>query len=333
LSIKLKAAVAGYGKMGKIRIQSLINNVHSELGHVYDPALKNDFTSEILQSESFEDLLETDCNAIFIAGYVSHAADYTIKALNAGKHVFCEKPPAISLAELDLVGKALKNSGKILKYGFNHRYHFSIIKAKEIIDSGVLGKILFMRGVYGKAGSLDFKDNWRNYRNYSGGGILMDQGIHMLDLFNFFSNAQLQAKMAVVKTLHWDIECEDNVMAVLESPEGLMCSLHSTATQWRHKFGLEIVGENGYIELDGILSSTMSYAPEKLIFGLRREEDLRISMGHPPENIFNFDADESWNMELDEFILAIDGISPIVNGTLEHARAAIKLVEEIYSFA
>ena len=113
-------------------------------------------------------------------------AEYTVKALNRDIHVFCEKPPARSTKELIEVKKHIENKPDIvLKYGFNHRYHYSVIEAKKLIDSGELGKMLWLRGVYGKAGGIDYHKNWRNYRKFSGGGILIDQGIHMLDLMLF----------------------------------------------------------------------------------------------------------------------------------------------------
>ena len=118
-------------------------------------------------------------------------ADFTTKAIKKGLHVFCEKPPAMKLKDLDSVFQAYNSSDKILKYGFNHRYHYSVIEAKKIIDSGKMGKLLWLRGAYGKAGSIDYHKNWRNYKKYSGGGILIDQGIHMLDLIRYFLTKSL----------------------------------------------------------------------------------------------------------------------------------------------
>ena len=144
-----------------------------------------------------------------------------------------------------------------------------------------MGKLLWMRGVYGKAGSLDFKENWRSYKKYSGGGILMDQGIHMLDLFRYFSRDEFKCIASHVDTMYWDIESEDNAFVLLKSDSGIISSLHSTANQWRHKFLLEMTFENGYINLDGILSETGSYAPETLIVGKKDSENISRSMGKP----------------------------------------------------
>ena len=115
-----------------------------------------------------------------------------------------------------MVNAALaKHPNVLLKYGFNHRSHYSVIEAKKIIDSGKLGKLLWIRGVYGKAGSLDYHKNWRNYKKISGGGILIDQGIHMIDLMFHLSGQKFNVQHSLVSTLFWDIESEDNVFALL----------------------------------------------------------------------------------------------------------------------
>lgn len=330
--MKIKVAIAGYGKMGKIRERTVANNPHTNLALVYDPSFKAGAEKNSYHCGSYNEILESDCDAVFFAGYAKYSAEYVARALDAGKHVFCEKPPANNLQELVVVENSLKSSGKVLKYGFNHRYHHSVIKAKQLLDSGALGKVLSMRGVYGKAGSIDFESNWRNYKEYAGGGILMDQGIHMLDLFRFLGGEDFHCKGALVKTLNWDIEWEDNVMALFESADGAVYSLHSSATQWKHKFMLEIFAQKGYLILDGILSNSMSYAPEKLVFGLRKDENDSISMGRPAETVFSYDVDDSWAFELDEFVSAILQKVPIKNGTLEDARQVMAVLDQIYSY-
>lgn len=328
--MKIKAGIAGYGKMGKIRAQSIDSHPDIDLLYIFDPNIDSHDRAGVELVASYESLLSKNLDVIFICGYVKNAAEYTSRALDAGRHVFCEKPPSMNLAELKAVQKSLEDSRKILKYGFNHRYHYSVLEAKKMIESGEIGNILYMRGVYGKAGSLDFEKNWRNYKDFAGGGILMDQGIHMLDLFMHFTKSNFNCIGSSVKTAHWNIESEDNVMALLESQSGVVASLHSSATQWRHKFCLEIMGSSGYIILDGILSSTMSYAPERILLGKRNDENISISMGRPIESTYTFEKDDSWNFELIEFIDAISGARAIENGNLEDSINVMNLIELIY---
>jgi len=327
---KLKIGITGYGKMGKIREKTFLSSNEVNLISIFDYQY-NEKRTGVKVCKSFEELLATDIDAIFISSYVNSNAEYTIRALKAGKHVFCEKPPAMNSKQMKEVEMMYKQSSLVLKYGFNHRYHYSVMEAKKIIESGDMGELLWMRGVYGKAGSIDFDKEWRNYKKYSGGGILMDQGIHMIDLFRFFSKQEFDCINSYVSTEYWDIENEDNAFLLLKSQQGTIASLHSTANQWRHKFLLEMTFEKGYVNLDGLITSTGSYAPEKLIYGYREFEDITTAMGKPSETISYFEIDNSWRYELDEFVSAVKGNTVITNGTIDDAKEIISLIDDIYS--
>jgi len=326
----LKIAIAGFGKIGQLRAKEILKNSNTKLKAVFDIKKPSKLDENIIFCNSFDNLLTQDIDVVFICTYNNVLADYTTKALKAGKHVFCEKPPARTSEELLSVIEIEKRSGLILKYGFNHRYHYSVMEAKKIIDSGSMGKLLWLRGVYGKAGSIDYNKNWRNYREYSGGGILIDQGIHMLDLMRYFSKQNFKQINSFVTTSYWNIEAEDNAFAIMQSDEKVTAMLHSSATQWKHKFLLEMCFEEGYINLDGILSGTRSYAPEKLVIGRREFEDITFAMGKPKETTTWFEYDDSWKIEVEEFVNAILNKSPIKNGTSEDAFETLKLVERIY---
>lgn len=326
----IKVAIAGFGKIGQVRKKELEKNENTKVVAIYDINKPEKLESNIKFCESFEELLSQDIDAVFVCAFNDVLAEYTTQGLKAGKHVFCEKPPARTSQELQNVIDTEKESGKILKYGFNHRYHYSVMEAKKLIESGEMGKLLWLRGVYGKAGSIDYHKNWRNYREISGGGILIDQGIHMLDLMRYFSGQNFIHINSFVTTSYWDIEAEDNAFAIMQSDEKVTAMLHSSATQWKHKFLLEMCFEEGYINLDGILSGTRSYAPESLIVGKREFEDITFAMGKPKENITWFENDNSWELEVSEFVDAILGKSTIQNGTSEDAIETLKLVERIY---
>ena len=313
----LKFGIAGYGKMGKIRANSINDSEGTELVCLFDKDQEN-IESEVYLCSSYKQLLDSDIDGVFISTYVDAAADYVLRALKSGKHVFCEKPPSLTKNQLLEINEFLSDS------------NYSVMEAKKLIQKGTMGKLLWMRGVYGKAGSLDFKENWRNYKKYAGGGILMDQGIHMLDLFRFFAEEEFFCRASYLDTVFWEIENEDNAFVILESESGIVSSLHSTANQWKHKFLLELTFEKGYITLDGILSSTGSYAPEKLIYGYRDQEDIEKSMGRPLETTSVFEVDNSWVYELNEFVTAIRG-DEIRNGTLNDALQIMNLIEDIYA--
>ncbi len=325
-----KVGIAGFGKIGQVRAKEIAKNENTKLVAIYDIHKPNNLTDSVKFCESYEELLAQDIDAVFICAFNDVLADYTTQALRAGKHVFCEKPPARTSQELKAVIVAEEESKKILKYGFNHRYHYSVIEAKKLIESGEMGKLLWLRGVYGKAGSIDYHKNWRNFRKISGGGILIDQGIHMLDLIRYFSGQDFIHINSFVTTSYWDIEAEDNAFVIMQSNEKVTAMLHSSATQWKHKFLLEMCFEEGYINLDGILSGTRSYAPEKLVVGKREFEDITYAMGKPKETVTWFENDDSWKLEIDEFVDAVENGTTIKNGTSKEAYNTLQLVERIY---
>ena len=327
---KIKLGIVGYGKMGKIREHSINSSDDSTVTSIYEKN-KDLVDCKNIYCDSFDELLDSDIDGVIISTYVNTAAEYVLKALNKGKHVFCEKPPAMSSRELAPIDEFQKESNLVLKYGFNHRYHYSVMDAYDLISKGEMGRLIWMRGIYGKAGSLDFKENWRSYKKFSGGGILMDQGIHMLDLFRYFSGEEFECISSYVDTMYWDIESEDNAFVLLKSKSGIISSLHSTANQWRHKFLLEMTFENGYVNLDGILSATGSYAPETLIVGRKESENISRSMGKPQESVSFYENDDSWTLELREFLSSIRGESVIKNGTLNDAYNIMSLLENIYN--
>lgn len=217
-----------------------------------------------------------------------------------------------------------------LQFGFNHRFHYAVMEARSMIDTGRFGNVLWMRGVYGKSGGVDFENTWRNKPEISGGGILIDQGIHMIDLFRYFGFKEFADIQSVVTTSFWDIPVEDNAFALLRTPQNRVAMLHSSSTQWKHRFTLEICLDAGYLNLNGILSSTRSYGDETITFARRQFEDESFAFGKPREEIIFFDRDDSWQLEVNHFVDAIVQDRPVESGNSDDALQAMKLVEAIY---
>ena len=160
--------------------------------------------------------------------------------------------------------------------------------AKKIIDSNKLGKILNFRCVYGKSKMITFETNdWRSKRKFSGGGILLDQGIHMLDLIKYFYG-EFSEFYSCISNNYWNYNVEDNAFILLRDKKGVVAFLHSTATQWQHKFLMEITLQKGSIELGGILSGTKSYGSETLNILSKNDIDTDpLSVLAKEENIPN----------------------------------------------
>lgn len=331
--MSLRIGIIGLGKMGLTRARTIKAHAHTELIAISDIdaylADAPEFTGARF-FEQWEDLIATDIDAVFVCTYNHICPDIVIKALEAGKHVFCEKPAGRSVADIEAMrAKESTCKDQILKFGFNHRWHYAISEAKSLVDSGRFGDILWIRGVYGKCGSIHFEKQWRNQKELSGGGILLDQGIHMLDLFRYFLGdfAHIQS---TTKTSGWNISVEDNAFAILENTRGQVALLHSSATQWKHKFRMEICLQDGYVNIGGILSSTRSYGEERLTFAKKQLEDQGHAFGKPREESIFFDRDDSWALELEEFVNAINGIKPIAHGSSQDMLAVMQLVHQIY---
>jgi predicted dehydrogenase len=199
-----------------------------------------------------------------------------------------------------------------------------------MLGEGGLGDALYIKGTYGKSGGVGYRDSWRNRKELSGGGILLDQGIHMLDLFQFLIGP-MRVKSALLADAFWKCGVEDNAFVLLESERGTPAFLHSSATLWKHRFHLEIGCRDGYLAASGLLSRTGSYGREQLVIGRRQFEGEATAVGNPREEIIHFDRDDSWDLEVNEFLGAVRENRPPAYGTLEDARRAMEIVRDVYA--
>ncbi len=324
----LKVGIAGYGVVGKRRRGYIDNHPNMQTVAICDQNYPDPILLEdgIKAFARYEQLLEEQLDVLFVSlpNYLS--PEVTIAGLEKGLHVFCEKPPAKDVAGIESVIEVEKRHPElILKYGFNHRYHHSVREAIRIIDSGELGSIVNLRGVYGKSKIIPFSGGWRAQRKYSGGGILLDQGIHLLDLMRMFCGEFVEVK-SLVSNDYWGHDVEDNVFALLKNQEGGIATIHSSATQWQHRFALDIALTEGYLELHGILSGSKSYGEEKLTKGYRDESDK----GAAREEVTVYLEDTSWQDEIQEFADVVISGKKMKYGSSADALATMKLVYEIY---
>lgn len=325
---KLRVGIAGYGIVGNRRRHFIDLNPHIKTVAVCDQKYSAPFTMAdgVLAYSNYRQLLEEPLDILFVSLPNYLAAEVTIEGLKRGMHVFCEKPPGRDVFDIErVIAEEAKHPHLKLKYGFNHRYHDSVRKAIEIIKSEKLGEIINLRGIYGKSKIIPFSGGWRAERKYSGGGILLDQGIHMVDLMRLFCGDFIEIK-SYVSNNFWNHDVEDNVYALLKDQAGRVAMIHSTATQWQHRFELEISMTKGFLELRGILSGSKSYGQERLIIGTRDEKDV----GSTREESVTFLEDNSWRDEINEFAAAIIDNNVIETGSSKDALETMKLVYGIY---
>ena len=250
--------------------------------------------------------------------------EMVVSALRAKKHVLCEKPLALNVSEAKIILKEVKKSGYKLKCGFNIRHHPAISLAKKWVDKGLIGKLIFIRCRYGIVGRQGYEKDWRVKKEISGGGQLMDQGMHVLDLSRWFLG-EFKEAFGSLSTNFWKISpLEDNVFVILKTKEEQTAFCHVSWTQWKNLFSFEIYGENGYLTSEGLGGS---YGPEKLIFGKR---DFKKPF---TQKITKFKKEDfSWLEEWKEFILAIKkDQQPLGSGY--DGFMALKLADALYKSA
>lgn len=262
-----------------------------------------------------------EVDVVVISTLHDSLAAITLAAIEAGKHVLVEKPAARSAKELEPVIAAAKEKGVKVHVGFNHRYHRSLRKAKEIVDSGVLGELMFIRARYGHGGRIGYDKEWRANPDLSGGGELIDQGPHLIDLSRWFLG-DFSEVQGFAHTYYWDMPVDDNGFMLLKTEKKQTAFLHASCTEWKNLFSMEIYGRDGKLDLSGLGGS---YGIEKLTWYKMLPE-----MG-PPETVsWEYPmGDDSWAVEMAEFYDDIR-LNRTPAAGLGDAYAALKIIEKIY---
>jgi predicted dehydrogenase len=324
----MRFAIVGCGLIGQKRAAAI-----SRLGHMTILAVdrSRDRAGELAESfgarsaTDFRAAVEAaDIDAVVVATPHAELSAIATACLDAGKHVLVEKPGGRNLAEVSAVTEAADAAGRVAKVGYNHRFHPAVLKAREIVDRGELGQLMFIRGRYGHGGRPGYEREWRFERSISGGGELIDQGSHLIDLAHWFLG-EFTGIQAELRTFFWNAEVEDNVFLTLSTSEGRIAWLHATWTEWKNLFSLEIYGRDGKLEINGLGGS---YGVESLTF-----YRMLPGMGPPETTRWEYPfADRSWETETAEFIAAIDeGRRPI--GDAAEAVGSMSVIERVYQGA
>lgn len=262
-----------------------------------------------------------EVDLVIISTLHDSLAGITMAAIEAGKHVLVEKPAARSAKELEPVMAAAKRKGIKVRVGFNHRYHRSLRKAKDIFDSGVLGEPMFIRARYGHGGRVGYDKEWRAKPELSGGGELIDQGPHLIDLSRWFLG-EFSEVQGFAHTYYWDMPVDDNGFLLLKTAKKQSAFLHASCTEWKNLFSMEIYGRDGKLDLSGLGGS---YGTEKLTWYKMLPE-----MGPPETTCWEYPmADDSWAVELAEFYDDIR-LDRAPAAGLADAHAALKIIEQVY---
>jgi predicted dehydrogenase len=273
-------------------------------------------------SASWRELLEiSEIDIVIICTLHDSLAQITLAAIAAGKHVLVEKPSARSAKELDIVISAAKKAKVKVRVGFNHRHHKALRKAKIIVDSGSLGELMFLRARYGHGARLGYEKEWRTNPQLSGGGELIDQGPHLIDLSRWFLGDFSEID-GFAHTYYWNMPVDDNGFMMLKTPKKQVAFLHASCTEWKNLFSMEIYGKKGKLDISGLGGS---YGLEKLT-----HYKMLPQMG-PPETItWEYPMnDDSWTVEMAEFYQDIY-LNRLPAAGLNDAYQALKIIEKIY---
>jgi predicted dehydrogenase len=268
------------------------------------------------------DELVARSDAVVIAATNDQLTALSTVAVRAGKHVVVEKPAARSGKELEPLAALAREKGVVVKVGFNHRFHPAAQKARAILDAGECGDVMFVRGRYGHGGRVGYDKEWRADPEKSGGGELIDQGVHLVDLARWFLGAELVDVQGRVETYFWKMPVDDNAFLVLGTAARQVAHLQVSCTEWKNLFSLEIYARRAKLHWEGLGGS---YGPERLYHYAMRPE-----MGPPDAVIYEYaPADRSWALEWADFARAVrDGNRPC--GDLHDALETLRVVDRIY---
>lgn len=298
----IKTAIVGCGLIGRRRATEAANHVASLVSLVIDAeesaARETAASLNCAYSTDWRDAIRADVDAIVIATPNGYLAEIGIAALTSGKHVLIEKPMGRNVGEAYDLESAAIEANKILKVGFNHRYHPAIARAHELFSAGEIGTLINMRFRYGHGGRPGYENEWRGSLELAGGGELTDQGVHVLDLAHWFAGEPNEV-FCMTQTAVWPLTpLEDNAFVLLRYNDGALGSFHSTWTQWKNLFSMEIFGTLGALCVEGL---GKSYGVERLV------EHRRNQLGGVPstkESAFE-GPDLSWKLEWEDFVRAI----------------------------
>ncbi len=316
-------AIVGCGLIGQKRARALgparlVCCVDTDV--VRAEALARTAPGVVVVADWRDAVTRADVGIVVVATTNDALAEVTRAAVHAGKHVLVEKPAARSLKEIDGVLEAAQGSRSLVRVGFNHRYHPALRKARDLFESGVLGEMMFVRGRYGHGGRVGYEREWRANPQVSGGGELIDQGVHLIDLARWFLGEFVHVD-GFAHTYFWQMPVDDNAFLMLRTASDQTAWLHVSCTEWKNLFSFELYGRTGKLHLEGLGGS----------YGLERLAYYRMlpEMGPPETTIWEYPgADRSWDLEFTEFLDDIRiGRRPAAG--LEAARAVLAIVDAI----
>jgi predicted dehydrogenase len=321
----LRVAIVGCGLIGQKRANSLgaLGRLVAvaDTNHAKAQALAAAFPGCEVELDWQSCVSRPDVDVVIVSTINATLAAITLGAVRQGKHVLVEKPAARNPQELLPVVEAAREAGVTVQVGFNHRFHPALAKAHALFATGEIGPLLYLRGRYGHGGRIGYDREWRANPLLAGGGELLDQGVHLIDLARWFAG-EFQDVQGQLATYFWDMPVEDNGFLMLRTSKGQIAWLHASCTEWKNLFSFEIFGRTGKLQVDGLGGS---YGVERLTF-----YRMLPQLGPPETTSWEYPGpDQSWHAEFAHLADCLAHHRPPSCG-LADARAALEVIHRVY---
>ena len=318
----MKIAIIGCGLIGHKRAK-LLDNVHIACDININAAKKlANLFSNCIATNNIQDIVNSDVDVVFISVANSFLVPIASEIATCGKHILLEKPGGINVNELIKLQNISNETKSLIRLGYNHRYHPACLKALELIKQPEFGDIMFVRGRYGHGGRIGYDKEWRANPSISGGGELIDQGVHLIDLAGIFIG-DFEIVSGHTQTYYWNMEVDDNAFINLQNKSKNTAWLHVSCTEWKNTFSFEIYGKYGKLHWEGLGGS---YGIEKL-----SHYQMLPEMGPPKTTIYEYPmGDNSWKLEMNEFFDDIKLNRQPIPGLIEGIKT-LKVVDTLYT--
>lgn len=323
--MSLGVAIVGAGLIGNKRAAALPKNANLRV--VFDEApdraraLAATYPGAVAAGSLEEALADPGVGLVIVATTHHQLARIGIAAVQHGHAVLLEKPGAHRIEPLLELQQIAADNGRPVRVGFNHRFHPSFLRARDIVGSGTYGDVFSIRARYGHGGRPGYEQEWRAQREISGGGELIDQGLHLIDLVRYLVG-DVGLAFAELRTDFWPMDVEDNAYLALRAEAGAFAWLHASWTEWKNMFSFEVAMRDAKLEVQGLGGS---YGTERFTL-----YEMAPEMGPPTARSWEWpQPDASWALELTDVASEVAG-EPSVGANLADCIAAFRIVEEAY---
>lgn len=327
----MNVGIIGFGLMGKQRASDILDLPMHRLiilcDNNSDQFKDFDFGTQnnIVFTNDWKDVIENkkvELIVISVPHYLTK--EITCDALMKGKNILCEKPLGMNPKEVNIILKTLNRTSGLLEPGFNYRFYPGILKTKKIIDDGHIGQVRHVRCTFGHGGRPGMDKEWKINKDLAGGGVLLDPGIHAIDLFRFLFG-EICEGFATFKNTFWKVNAEDNVFLNLHTINNVFIQSHFSTTEWKNKFRLEIFGDDACVTISG---RSKTYGPQEV-----RLTKRWFWLNNEKEKLWVFPKEDvSFKNELLAFINLIKGNENSVLATPNDASKAIKIIDKLYKY-